>query len=260
LVRNRLTTYLFYAVGEIILVVIGILLALQINEWNDSRKARKTEIKFYKNILTDLEKDEEKLYFYQEFLIKRIECLDTLLRYVRNPQLTMGIDKFGLYVEPIYYSFNATTYNTAFESAKSMGTFSRFKDEHLLKKLSEYYAGFNSMEDVVESITRFVEKHFEPIMYTLPEGYMKPSTGDLVIIEDADQFNFYEKVASIPDNRNIDYDYQKILNMNGFENYLIGDMGRSYNALGKVNYRLERLAEIKAEIIAETANSSDRSL
>ena len=41
--ENRLTRYLVYAVGEILLVVIGILIALQINLWNEGRKDRVKE-------------------------------------------------------------------------------------------------------------------------------------------------------------------------------------------------------------------------
>ena len=48
--ENKFAKYLFYAVGEIILVVIGILIALGINNWNINRLERKTE----KNILLDL--------------------------------------------------------------------------------------------------------------------------------------------------------------------------------------------------------------
>jgi hypothetical protein len=36
--ENKFTKYLMYAVGEIVLVVIGILIALSINHWNDQRK------------------------------------------------------------------------------------------------------------------------------------------------------------------------------------------------------------------------------
>ncbi|MBK7873993.1 MAG: hypothetical protein IPJ74_26755 [Saprospiraceae bacterium] len=41
---GSLRKYLVYAVGEIILVVIGILIALQINNWNEGRKDRKPQI------------------------------------------------------------------------------------------------------------------------------------------------------------------------------------------------------------------------
>ena len=43
LIENKFSKYLLYAIGEIILVVIGILIALQINNWNEIRKIRNTE-------------------------------------------------------------------------------------------------------------------------------------------------------------------------------------------------------------------------
>ena len=45
--------YLLYAIGEILLVMIGILLALQVNNWNESRKDLKEEITILKNIKND---------------------------------------------------------------------------------------------------------------------------------------------------------------------------------------------------------------
>ena len=36
--ENRISKYLLYAIGEIVLVMIGILLALQVNTWNEARK------------------------------------------------------------------------------------------------------------------------------------------------------------------------------------------------------------------------------
>ena len=49
--------YLKYAIGEIVLVVIGILIALQINNWNASNKLKKEETLYLKRLKIDLEKD-----------------------------------------------------------------------------------------------------------------------------------------------------------------------------------------------------------
>jgi len=49
--------YLKYAIGEIILVVVGILIALQINNWNEDRKTSKIEIEFLKRLRSDLAND-----------------------------------------------------------------------------------------------------------------------------------------------------------------------------------------------------------
>ena len=55
--ENRFRKYLLYAIGEIILVVIGILIALQINNWNDEKKERAIEVKILKEIHSNLEHD-----------------------------------------------------------------------------------------------------------------------------------------------------------------------------------------------------------
>lgn len=52
--KNKTGKYLKYAIGEIVLVVIGILIALQINNWNEAYKAKKAEQEVLKNLLQDL--------------------------------------------------------------------------------------------------------------------------------------------------------------------------------------------------------------
>ena len=59
--ENKTGKYLKYAIGEIVLVVIGILIALQINNWNEQRKARISERALYRRILNDLEADEKRI-------------------------------------------------------------------------------------------------------------------------------------------------------------------------------------------------------
>ena len=59
--KNKTRKYLKYAIGEIVLVVIGILIALQINNWNENRKNLIIENTLYSSIISDLKVDEEKL-------------------------------------------------------------------------------------------------------------------------------------------------------------------------------------------------------
>ncbi|MBN4047048.1 hypothetical protein JYU05_00720 [bacterium AH-315-P13] len=55
--QNKTSKYLKYAIGEILLVVIGILIALSINNWNESRKLHLADIEFLKNLKTELSLD-----------------------------------------------------------------------------------------------------------------------------------------------------------------------------------------------------------
>lgn len=55
--ESKFSKYLLYAVGEILLVVIGILIALSINNWNDARKDRIAEKELYRTLIKSLESD-----------------------------------------------------------------------------------------------------------------------------------------------------------------------------------------------------------
>lgn len=76
--QNRVSKYLLYAIGEIVLVVIGILIALQINNWNEIRKEKALEKELINLLISDLEeKREEHItdFTYAENVIKRFQKL-----------------------------------------------------------------------------------------------------------------------------------------------------------------------------------------
>lgn len=52
--ENRVSKYLMYAIGEIVLVVIGILIALQINNWNEEQKLKSEETKILRELQSAL--------------------------------------------------------------------------------------------------------------------------------------------------------------------------------------------------------------
>ena len=55
--EGKTTKYFKYAIGEIVLVVIGILIALQINNWNEERKEKESLNAIYNLVISDLESD-----------------------------------------------------------------------------------------------------------------------------------------------------------------------------------------------------------
>jgi uncharacterized membrane protein YgaE (UPF0421/DUF939 family) len=61
LMENKTGKYFKYAIGEIILVVIGILIALSINNWNENRKSNIAELETYQRIINDLKTESSKV-------------------------------------------------------------------------------------------------------------------------------------------------------------------------------------------------------
>ena len=57
--KNKTGKYIKYAIGEIVLVVIGILIALAINNWNQDRLSKNLESQYYNRLIDDVR--EEKL-------------------------------------------------------------------------------------------------------------------------------------------------------------------------------------------------------
>lgn len=77
--QNKFTRYLVYAIGEIVLVVIGILIALQLNANKDLRKARSTELNYLQNIKSDLLANTAKV---DEFVAARTSCIEAAQRII----------------------------------------------------------------------------------------------------------------------------------------------------------------------------------
>ena len=66
---GRTGKYLKYAIGEIALVVIGILIALQINNWNENKKTKLEEQLLLKDLQIDLQLNLEQLNGKQEYFL-----------------------------------------------------------------------------------------------------------------------------------------------------------------------------------------------
>nr|WP_255647373.1 DUF6090 family protein [Fulvivirga sedimenti] len=76
--------YLKYALGEIILVVIGILIALQINNWNEQKKIERS-IKSHLEILRqNLQEDQTQLESLKQNMTVNIQCADSLMLQIKT--------------------------------------------------------------------------------------------------------------------------------------------------------------------------------
>lgn len=92
--ENKLSKYLVYAIGEIVLVVIGILIALSINNWNEKRKDLAKEQSILKQLYSEYQSNLNQL---DEKILMRNEALEesnNLLNQIDNPN---SINEDGLY-------------------------------------------------------------------------------------------------------------------------------------------------------------------
>ena len=98
--QSKMGKYFKYAIGEILLVVIGILIALQINNWNENKKLKAKTHEYYSQLLEDLNKD---LVFANQTIEKFENYLNNLKAY-----------------EDSYYSNETLTPQEAYEKISTL--------------------------------------------------------------------------------------------------------------------------------------------
>lgn len=79
---GKTTNYLKYALGEIILVVIGILIALQVNNWNETRKIRQEQLSFLNTLKEDLNNDLAQLDRILAFQKEKLKTINELKEHI----------------------------------------------------------------------------------------------------------------------------------------------------------------------------------
>ena len=140
LTENRFRRYLFYAIGEIVLVVIGILLALQINTWNDQRKKNNQVKSYAQKLILDLKQDIQEVKFIRWQNEAAYLRLDSLTNYTRHFSIDelKNLDLYILSRDARYkpYSWNRASY----EELKSTGILNYFNNDSLVNLLVKYEA------------------------------------------------------------------------------------------------------------------------
>ncbi len=135
---NKPLKYARYAIGEIVLVIIGILIALQINNWNEIEKSKSESKRLLIVLKLDLEKDIHNFKSlrteYNDWLLQIENILDTVLdgntkKITRFDQLAAGRLSMN------YLSVNKVTFFEMFNSGKNL----EFDNLEIVRDIKDYY-------------------------------------------------------------------------------------------------------------------------
>lgn len=148
--EGKTARYFKYAIGEIILVVLGILIALQINTWNQARIERNNESLYLRSILTELiinnqynknvfwtryEKKLDGLIQAKAFAEERLEIKDPV-KFINTVSLgAMSSGGYDMGDDFVY------------EELVSSGSMNLLSDDKIKKAVIDYYANLNVREN-----------------------------------------------------------------------------------------------------------------
>ena len=176
--NGKTFNYFKYAIGEIVLVVIGILIALSVNNWNESRKLESTEREFFQGVKSDLLQDKAYMNLIIEKANKKIDAYNLFSEDLPNlydnkrPQLDSLLN--------IYFDTGATFYpiSGSFNSAMSSNEFNTFKNKSLktmvIKLYNSTYARLMDNAKSTDERWHYLTKEYSRIRRTGHIGNFSP--------------------------------------------------------------------------------------
>ena len=150
---GKFSKYLIYAIGEIVLVVIGILIALQINNWNEKKKLKVEEVKFLKNFKQSLISDIE----FNDFRFDKYELTRESISFLLN-----HIEQDLQYQDSLKYHFGRITQtwtpkiNTEVFEALKANDLNLISNDGLRDKLISYYSWSSNVLDA--QVNKYVQR------------------------------------------------------------------------------------------------------
>lgn len=161
--KNKVGKYFKYAIGEILLVVLGILIALWINNWNEERKDKQQAENYLDRVESDLieliDKSSNLISQNREILIA-ITKTQSLLE--RGTSLSESEKEIVSYA---FLWFPRTTYSLphmiTYEEMKESGRINLIYEQKLRTQLAEYYNYLNQIEAIYIRLGGDIEDQFE---------------------------------------------------------------------------------------------------
>ena len=150
--ENKFNKYLLYAMGEIILVVIGILIALQINNWNELKSERVIENTYMKNLLEDLEDD---LVIYDKFQDSNQEVymlIDSIIPGLKSENRKNNVGKLAYWSRMVTIKWTIIhPVKRTYEQMKSSGHLRLVSNNEVSNSISKYYNSLSEFDGYNEA-------------------------------------------------------------------------------------------------------------
>ncbi len=214
--NNKFSKYLLYAIGEIVLVVIGILIALQINNWNEGQKQEVLEIQFLKSIKLDLISD-------TLYLNRRIKDSEKLIsnhyKYIHNVyEVQKDLKEFKELADLLWFnSEHFAPQNPTFFEILNSGQLNIFKNGQLKDDFISLYNDYDITSSAIKEYNEFTAteltkinltflKYWKPFSYIFDETYsFNDAEWRYINDPNTQEFKLIEKLAAIYSHKHIEF-------------------------------------------------------
>ncbi|MDG5491777.1 DUF6090 family protein [Psychroserpens sp. SPM9] len=162
--ENKFSKYLIYAVGEIILVVIGILIALQINNWNNDKANTKEEEFILKNLNFEFRKNKTDLESikldYQQFL----KSTKSVLNLIGETEDIIKAQNTDSLISESINSYDYRPTQNVFSDLISSGNLKLISSDSLRLYLFQWSSFLNEKEEAWDTLDDFSQNMMLPYL------------------------------------------------------------------------------------------------
>lgn len=192
--EGKFRKYFWYAIGEILLVVIGILIALSINTCSTNQDLRRTELKIYENLKSQINEDRiilESVVDYNNVYLEQFKRANQIIENEDRSQIdTLALIATNLYR---YSDFNRS--GNIYQNLVNSGDLKLLQNRDIIDAVQ-------SLEEQYIYVNRLEENHFSVIMQFIgPElfGNVNFSTLEIERPEEIYSFKFQNLLLGFVD-------------------------------------------------------------
>lgn len=165
---NQFMKYSRYAIGEIVLVVIGILIALQINNWNEDLKMRKREQVYLESIKTDLLLNIDELNSFIEARESCIRSCDRLLDFY-NETTPLDLNEFNFHSLNVMIWFPFKQHDNTYQELLNSGNLAIISDKVIRNGLQNMQVGYKNIAFVEGEMQQDYESYLYDVYFSIAD-------------------------------------------------------------------------------------------
>lgn len=163
----------FAVAVDFMIVVVGVFLGIQAANWNESRKERVEERRYYAQILDDLQKDQETLKDALQRAADFDAAAEDTLRAMRTGLSPNSPGRFAAQVHYAGFLYIPRASRRTYDELISTGNLRLLRDQTAKAAIAEYYADFDDMRQWDELLRRQQGRYWEVTAGVLPRTTLK---------------------------------------------------------------------------------------
>ncbi len=153
--QNKTGKYLKYAIGEIVLVMIGILLALQVNTWNINQKNKLIENNYLILISKQLQQHIETYESNIQYALKRLYSIDYVLNHLETDTQELVADTLVVHLNIMQWISDLNIDTNLYKDLVNTGNIKLFENDFIRISIQNYFHLSEEYNDAIIINNRF---------------------------------------------------------------------------------------------------------